>query len=436
MPPYDRALMLPHARRVVQVVVVTLAGLVVWAAAWLVARVVGRSEDVGPRRLRRMLEALGPTFMKLGQILSTRPDLISPRYELELSRLQDAAPPVPWADIRDAVADALGEPPETRFAEFHREPIAAASIGQVHAARLDDGTDVVVKVRRPGVTSEIAVDLALLRAVAAVVARVSAARRFDPTGLAQEFGVTITAELDYHQEGCNAERIAADFRDESRVAVPAVIWPDTADGVLTETRIVGTKIDDVDAIVLAGLDRGAVARDFVDAYLTMVFVHRFFHADPHPGNVFVRPDGTIGFVDFGMVGAVDEATGRGLVTVLGALVAADATALAGALVDLGIADAAPARAGLERDLHRILERYGDVELRDLRLADVVADLMGVVRRRDLRLPSRIALLLKTVVMCEGVAARVDPSFRLIPRLVPFAARFTSESMPPGGTPRG
>jgi ubiquinone biosynthesis protein len=426
--------MLPHARRVVQVVAVTAAGLAAWAAAWLAARVVGRAEDVGPRRLRRMLEALGPTFMKLGQILSTRPDLVSPPYELELSRLQDAAPPVPWVDVRDAVTAALGEAPETRFAGFDREPLAAASIGQVHAARLPDGTDVVVKVRRPGVTSEIAVDLSLLRAVAAVVARIPAARRFDPIGLAQEFGATITAELDYHQEGCNAERIAADFRDEARVAVPAVIWADTAEGVLTETRIVGTKIDDVDAIVSAGLDRAAVARDFADAYLTMVFVHRFFHADPHPGNVFVRPDGTIGFVDFGMVGTVDELTGRGLVTVLGALVAADATALARALVDLGIADAAPA--GLERDLHRILERYGDVELRDLRLADVVADLMDVVRRRDLRLPSRIALLLKTVVMCEGVAARVDPGFRLIPRLVPYAARFTSESAPPGGTPPG
>ncbi len=374
--------------------------------------------------------------MKLGQILSTRPDLVPPSYERELSRLQDAAPRVSWPDIRAAIVRELGAPPETRFAAFVREPLAAASIGQVHAARLYDGTEVVVKVRRPGVTAQVAVDLNVLRTVASAAGRLRRLRRFDPVGLAGEFATTITAELDYMQEARNAGRIAWDFRGEERVVVPAVVWPDTTDGVLTETRIVGTKIDDVARISAAGLDRSAVARDFADAYLTMVFVHRFFHADPHPGNVFVQSDGTIGFVDFGMVGTVDEATGRSLVTVLGALVAADATALAGALVDLGIADVGSARAGLEHDLREVLERYRDVALQDLRLADVVEDLMAVVRRRDLQLPSRIALLLKTVVMCEGVAARLDPAFRLIPLLVPYAARFSSGTEPLNGTPPG
>lgn len=405
-----------------QVARVAAVALVILAGEWLMVRLGRGSPPVGPRRLRRTLEVLGPTFMKLGQILSTRPDLVSPAYEAELSRLQDAAPPVPWTAIRDAVTDALGEAPEACFAGFVREPLAAASIGQVHAARLTDGTSVVVKVRRPGVMAQIAVDLVLLRHIAKVLTALPQARRFDPRGLAREFAATITEELDYMHEAHNAERLASELDGVRSVEIPTVIWDRTAGGVLTETRIEGLKIDDTAGIVAAGLDRARVAHNFADAYLTMVFVHRFFHADPHPGNVFVEPDATIGFVDFGMVGTVDEATGAGLEAVLGALVAADAPTLADALVDLGVATTQADRVGLEADLERILDRYGDVALQDLRMAEVVSDLMTVVRRRDLRLPSRIALLLKTLVMCEGVAARLDPSFRLIPLLVPYAAQ--------------
>jgi ubiquinone biosynthesis protein len=299
-----------------------------------------------------------------------------------------------------------------------------ASIGQVHAARLDDGTEVVVKVRRPGVVDAIGVDLRLMRAVARVVARLPAVRRFDPVGLSAEFAATITGELDYLREGRNAERLAEELRSDEGIQIPSIVWDRTREDVLTETRVIGTNIDEVGAIEQAGLDRAVVARAFADAYLTMVFVHRFFHADPHPGNVFVRDDGVIGFVDFGMVGEVDDATGHGLVTVLTALVAADAPQLAGALVDLGVAGAAHDRPGLEHDLRDLLDRYGDVALQDLSLAAVVGDLMAVVRRRDLHLPSRIALLLKTVVMCEGVAARLDPAFRLVPLLVPYAELLT------------
>jgi ubiquinone biosynthesis protein len=409
-----------------QIVVVVLANLLALAGEWLLARVARKRRPSGPRRLRRTLEALGPTFMKLGQILSTRPDLVSPAYEAELSKLQDAAPPVPWPDVERSVTRAIGGPSGARFAEFSREPLAVASIGQVHAARLEDGTEVVVKVRRPGIVAGIAVDLGLMRRAAGFAARVPAARRFDPVGLAAEFGSTITAELDYLREGQNAERLAREFRGDDRVAFPRIIWDRTADGVLTETRVLGIKIDDVASIGRAGLDRAAVALDFARAYLTMVFVHRFFHADPHPGNVFVAPDGVIGFVDFGMVGTVDARTGYGLVTVLTALVAADATQLANALTDLGVATTVPDRAGLEADLSRLLRRYRDVALQELRLTAVVGDLMAIVRHRDLHLPSRIALLLKTVVMCEGVAAQLDPGFRLIPVLVPYAARLRGD----------
>jgi ubiquinone biosynthesis protein len=271
------------------------------------------------------------------------------------------------------------------------------------------------------VVARVEIDLRLLRGVARALRRLGVARRFDPVGLATEFSATLRAELDYAQEGRNAERLRKELATSAAVRVPEVVWDLTTEDVLTETRITGVKIDDVDALERAGVDRPAVARTFAGAYLDMVFVHRFFHADPHPGNVFVDPDGAIGFVDFGMVGSVDDATGRGLARVLTALVVADPVALADALVDLGVAGRVRDRLGLEADLAELLDRYGDVALEELGLTRVVGDLLAVVRRRDLHLPSGIALLLKTVMMCEGVAAQVDPGFRLVPLLVPYAA---------------
>lgn len=413
-------------------------GACAWSAAALLADEVrarltrhARPVPSGPARLRGTLERLGPTFVKLGQVLSTRPDLLSPAYEAELARLQDAAAPVPWSRVHASLASALGAPPEETFRQLSSTPLAAASIGQVHAGLLADGTDVVVKVRRPGVVEQVEVDLGLIDAAARAVARFSPMRRFDPVGLAREFATTLRRELDYTLEARNAQRLRAELSSMPDVEVPIVVWDLTTDSVLTETRVFGAKIDDLAAIDALALDRPAVARRFADAYLTMVFVHRFFHADPHPGNVFVEADGTIAFVDFGMVGEVDAATGNGLVAVLGALVAADAIGLAEALLHLGIADLDVDRAGLERDLEVLVPTYRDQRLEDLHLARLVGDLMAIVRRHDLHFPSRIALLLKTVVMCEGVAAQLDPDFRLVALLVPYAAAFARRDAPLG-----
>lgn len=409
-------------RRIAQVVLVVLAHLASVGVDAL-ARTVGRRPRMsGPVRLRRLLESLGTAYMKLGQVLSTRPDLVSPAYETELARLQDAAPPVPWPAVEAALARALGGPPAARFAQIDRAPLASASIGQVHGARLADGTPVVVKVRRPGVVDQVEIDLRLLRLGARIAARVPVIKHFDPVGLAAEFSETLRAELDYRREGENAERLAALLGASPWVRVPNVVWDRTTEDVLTESRIEGTKIDDVAALERSGVDRAAVAERFARAYLDMVFVHRFFHADPHPGNVFVDANGVIGFVDFGMVGTVDDTTGRGLARVLVALALGDAAQLADAMVALGVAGHVEDRAGLEADLADLLARYGDVPLEELGFRRVVGDVFAVVRRRDLRLPSNIALLLKTVMMCEGVAAQLDPRFRLVPVLIPYAAR--------------
>ncbi len=308
-------------------------------------------------------------------------------------------------------------------------PIAAASIGQVHRATLPDGSDVVVKVRRPGVIDRVRLDLDLLARVAEVAGRHPAlARSYDPVGLAREFSETLRAELDYVREGHNAELVAAGFARDEHVHIPRVFWDHTREDVITEERIRGIKVDDVHTLEAAGLDRVAIARIFADAYLSMVFVRGFFHADPHPGNVFVETAERIGFVDFGMVGSVAPHTSRGLGTILLAVVATDPGRMATGLLRLGIACEDIDRLGLERDLARMLARFTAVPLEQLRLGPLLTDLMGIVRAHHLRLPTDLALLLKTVIMCEGVAAQLDPTFELVPLLVPYAARLTTEDV--------
>ncbi|HEV8237618.1 MAG TPA: AarF/UbiB family protein, partial [Gemmatimonadaceae bacterium] len=367
----------------------------------------------GPEHLRLAFEELGPTFIKLGQVLSTRPDLVPPEYESALAVLQDAAQAVPTVDIVSAVEAAFGHAIGQTFRVFAAVPIAAASIGQVHAATLLDGTEVVVKVRRPGVGERVTADLELLDRFANMAARRSSiARRYDPVGLAKEFGTTLRAELDYPREGHNADLVAASFVDEEQVHIPRVFWEFTRDEVITEERIRGIKVDDLRSLDAAGLDRARIARTLADAYLSMVFAHRFFHADPHPGNVFVEMDGRVAFVDFGMVGSVTAHTGHGLGTILLALVATDPTKMADGLLRLGIASADVDRTTLERDLAQFLEQHAHLPLEQLHLGPLIAELMSVVRAHRLRLPSDLALLLKTVMMCEGVAAQLDPTFEL------------------------
>lgn len=376
----------------------------------------------GPEHLRRALEELGPTFVKLGQILSTRADLIPPAFEAELARLQDAAPPVPFPLIARSVATALGRPLEEAYARFDAQPLAAASIGQVHAATLPDGAEVAVKVRRPDIIDQVDEDLELLRRLARVAQRRwPLAQRYDPLGLAMEFETTLRGELDYEREGANADRIRAELDRDDSVHVPLVHWDHTTTEVLTLERIEGRKITDVEGLAADGVDRTRVARIFCEMYLKMVFVTGFFHADPHPGNVFVRADGTLGLVDYGMVGQVDDATRRALGAVLIALAVADADRLAGAMADLGVAPPGGDANALRDDLAEFMATYRHLTLEELQIRVILGDMLAVVRRHHLRLPHELALLLKTVTICEGVAQQLDPGFELLPLLIPYAS---------------
>jgi ubiquinone biosynthesis protein len=394
----------------------------------LVRRHTHRGDSRGPEHLRQALEELGPTFVKLGQLLSTRADLIPPAYEAELTRLQDSAAPVAFSTVARSVEAALGRPIGEAFSRFDREPLAAASIGQVHAAALPDGSEVAVKVRRPRIAHQIDEDLELLRRLAAVAERRwPLADRYDPVGLADEFATTLRGELDYEREGASADRIRAELAVGAGVHVPRVHWDRTTTEVLTLERVSGRKITDVEGLDADGLDRTGVARTFCDMYIQMVFVHGFFHADPHPGNVFVQGDGTLALVDYGMVGQVDDATRRSLGAVLVALAIADADGLAAAMSDLGIAPSRDDATALRNHLAEFMATYRHATLEELQLRVILGDMLAVVRRHHLRLPHQLALLLKTVTTCEGVALQLDPRFELLPLLIPYASMLQQPS---------
>jgi ubiquinone biosynthesis protein len=382
----------------------------------------GRS-PAGPAIVRQALEDLGPAFVKIGQLLSTRPDLMPAAYQRELAKLQDAALPEPPGTVEALLRAELQRPLGEVFAWFDPAPLAAASIGQVHAARLTDGTDVVVKVARPGAVDTVEVDLAVLERSAALVARlVPAARRFGLTMLAAELAATLRAELDYETEAANAERIRTDLAGDPSVHVPAVHRQATTRRVITLERVVGTKVSDLAALDRAGIDRPALARRVVDLVLGMVFEHGFFHADPHPGNLFVEPDGRIGLIDFGMVGRLAPDTRAVLGRLFVATAAADAPALATHLVALGTTTRPVDMARLTRDVADLLAHVTAGPLGEFRIGPLLLAELALVRRHRLRLPPDLALLVKTATMTESLAAELDPAFLILPAFAPYAAR--------------
>jgi ubiquinone biosynthesis protein len=374
-----------------------------------------------PEHVRMALEDMGAAFIKLGQILSSRPDLLPPEYQIELGKLQDAAPTVSTDVIREILAGEFDQPIECVFASFDSEPLAAASIGQAHAATLRNGTEVVVKIRRPGALEQVEQDLDILQGMAAAAARRwEVAERYDVVGLAQEFAQTLQAELDYIREGRNAERFAENFADDPSVHIPAVFWDQTTARVLTLERIRGIKIDDISGLDAAGIDRRALAQQAARVILKMVFEDGFFHADPHAGNFFVERKGRLGLIDFGMVGMVDQRTQEQLVALLLATTSQEADRLVDAFLDLGSGRRKLDRELLRRDFEHLLSRYYGRSLGEIALGPLLQDALAVVRRHRLQLPSNLALLTKTVVMHEGLEVQLDPELHLMALLAPYA----------------
>lgn len=376
-----------------------------------------------PEHLRLALEELGPTFIKLGQLLSTRADLLPAEYIAELVKLQDAAPPSEWEAIRTVIREELGDEPEKVFAEFDARPLASASIGQAYAAVLGDGTRVVVKVRRPGAVEQVEEDLEILTELAKAAQRRSeTARHYDLPGLVEQFSRTLRDELDYVKEARNAERFAADFASSPHIVIPRVFWQTTTPRVLTLERMEGIRIDDIPALDAAQVDRPGLARRGADLVLTMVFDHRFFHGDPHAGNMFVYPDGSLALIDFGMVGTLSEEVADELATMLLAFTEGDLDALGSSLRTLSGTRPTGDDDELRRSLADLVSAYRDRPLAEIPIAEMIERLLGILRRHRLGLPHETALLFKVLVMAEGLGARLDSAFKLGDALTAFSER--------------
>ncbi|AXJ08197.1 AarF/ABC1/UbiB kinase family protein [Arthrobacter sp. PM3] len=388
-----------------------------------------------PVRVRLALEDLGAVYIKFGQIVSTRTDVLPPEYAAELARLQDASPPVPAAGIRAVISEELGPAAAGLLAALDDVPLATGSIGQVHTAILEPDAgrpaDVVVKVRRPGVVAQVNEDLEIMAELAKRAEQASAAvAGYRPAALVDEFAQTMRAELDYVQEAGNAERFAANFAGDSRVHIPRVYWNATTSRVLTMERIRGIKINDAAALREAGIDTGALAVEACNVLLKMVFEDGFFHADPHPGNFFVEADGRLGIIDFGMVGTISDTLRGGLVRVLLAVADRDARRLAAAVNQLCDPGAVGAPAGLEAGLGRLMERYQDRPLAEVPVVPVIAELAALLRGHRLRLPRETALMVKMLVMADGLGKQLDPGFELASQLAPFTRSVILASLSP------
>ena len=381
--------------------------------------------------LRMALEELGPVFIKLGQTMATREDLTPESYRRELAKLQDSTPPVPADQIVDVVESELGASVDALFAQFDRTPLASASLGQAHAAVLHDGTEVVLKIRRPHVVDQVEQDLEILQNLASRAARGSkTANNVDVVGLVDEFAVTLRSELDYLKEGRNAEQFAQNFAGNPNLGIPAVHWDSTTSRVLTMERVGGIKIDDVAALDAAGIDRPALAVRATQMIAQMIFEDGFFHADPHPGNMFVEADGRIALIDFGMVGALDAELREDLGVLLAAVVRKSPRRIAHALVDVAPGRQAVDMAALTRDIGPIVTLYAGKTLAEFKMGPLLMRVFGVLRRHHLQLPREIALLLRMVMMAEGMGVTLDQHFQLGAVLSPYVRAMLADRYAP------
>lgn len=436
----------PLVRRSRQIAGVLAAHGLASLAAWSGLRrfrVPFRRHDAPPpqpltqaEHLRLALGELGVSFVKLGQMLSTRADLLPPEYVTELAKLQDAAPPVPYAEIRAALIVELGAPPEDRFARFDPVPIASASIGQVHGAALPDGREVVVKVQRPGIAEAVERDLELLFAGARWAQEHTAAGRdLDLPALAVEFAFTLRNELDYRRELQNIERFGRFFAGDPRVHVPAVHAGLSTGRVLTLERMGGIKISDRAALEEAGIPGGLVASNAVHLFIRQLLELGLFHADPHPGNFFVQPDGSIALLDYGMVGRASEVMQMRLLRAGLAAIRFDAEALAEEFYALGVAGRGGRHAELIRDLDNVLHRYAGSSIADVSATQVIREFTDLAYRHRLQLPTELALLLRVIVMSDGMGLQLDPGFRFLDCATPLIRRHWRERHGPGRTLR-
>ncbi|ATA60004.1 2-octaprenylphenol hydroxylase [Geobacillus stearothermophilus] len=382
-------------------------------------------------RLRLVLEELGPTFVKLGQIASTRPDLIPAPIISELEKLQDQVPPFPFADVRRIVEAEFGSSLETLFRSFEEMPLAAASLGQVHRAVLPSGQAVAVKVQRPHIAARVETDLEILQDLAVLAERrLDWAATYQLSEIVDELARSLRQELDYTVEARHAAAFAEQFAGDSLVYVPGVFWDYTTKTVLTMEYVEGIKLGEIERLKEEGYSLKALAERLTKTVLKQMFEHGFFHGDPHPGNVFVLSDGVLAFIDFGLMGRLRPNVRHHLSSLIIALMRQSTDGVLAAIYGLGLVPDEADEEKLRDDIDDLREKYYRVPLGEISLGEAVGDLLTVAFRHGIRIPSDLTLLGKALLTVEGVVEMLDPQFRIMDVAEPFGRKLLKDRLRP------
>jgi len=382
-------------------------------------------------RLRLVLEELGPTFIKLGQLFSIRSDLLAPVYIKELENLQDNVPPVSFAEIRELLELELGQSLTQIFNDFSPQALAAASIGQVHEAQLVNGDRVAVKVQRPGIRAKMEVDMEILYDLASLAERRTAMGEiYKFTDMVEEFKHILQEELDFVLEARHAETMALNFTGEKQVVIPTVYWDYTTEKVITLEFLDGVKITNQQELVAEGNDPSVMVRQLVEAMLKQILVDGFFHADPHPGNLLALSGGRLAFLDFGMMGYLENDFRGKLIKLVFGLINKDSSEILKAIMSLGVVPAHVKMHQLRRDIEHLREKYYQVPLEKVSAAESLGDIMDLAFRHRIKVPIEFNMVIKALVITEGIATQLDPKISVVKVLEPMGPKLLRQQFNP------
>ncbi len=385
----------------------------------------------GPVRARKILEELGPTYVKLGQLLSMRHDIIPLKYATEFAKLQDEVPHFDFDEVEIIIKEELGYSIKELFDYFDEKPLACASIGQVHRAKIKNGDEVVVKVQRPGIKEVIKSDLDIMFSMAKLVdEHIPEARLYRPVEIVDELSRSILEEIDYTHEGWNTDRFANNFRDNKDVHIPKVYWSYTRKRVLTLEYIKGIKTSHVDLLDKQGFDRSKIALVVGEAFMQQVFDDGFFHADLHPGNILIMEDGRVAFLDFGMTGHLSSEMCDLFLDGMTALVNGDSSLLIEISRDMGCVDYHVDIRSLKDDIDYFRAKYYGRAPKNIEASILIEELIGILREHQVTIPHNIALLVRGIVAVEGFSLIIDPNFNLTELLERYARKEINKRFQP------
>jgi ubiquinone biosynthesis protein len=388
-----------------------------------------------PQRLRMAFSELGPSFIKFAQVLSSRPDLITLEYAEEFKKLQDKVPPFPSYESRRIFREDFNLKVEDVFSEFEDLPAAAASIAQVHNAELKTGEKVIVKIQRPDIAEIIDTDIVILGVIARLMLKyIPESKFFDPDGIVHEFARSVKKELDFISEAKNAQRFRRNFAGTDTICIPEV-YPDyLSKRVIVMERIEGVRIDDIKSIDELGIDRVELARRGVDGYFKMIFDDGFFHADPHPGNIFVLPDGRIGLMDYGIVGWLTPELMENIASAFIAVLSKDYDSLVDLYIDLGLVsdevNMDVFRREFRSDIIYLLEPLYDLSISEVNFPEYLEALTHLVIKHGLKVPSELLLMNKTMLILDNIGRQLDPDFNIMSAAEPYARKLVQKRMSP------